>query len=111
MVEDTLSEQHALLDQAGSTLRLYYARSYFSFDPGYDMEGPPTKVYLAEAVEAAFARLRERASFPPQRSDPATWVLHLLAEEEISISKAREWLRHYIQDGVQDSLPDVQALP
>jgi len=64
-----------------------------------------------EELGAAYAVLCRRAAFPPQRSDPSTWVLHLLLNEEISVAKAREWLRHYIQDGVQDPLPHVQALP
>lgn len=71
-------------------------------------------VAMGEQIERladAYPLLRERAYFRPQRSDPATWVLHLLANEEISVSKAREWLRHYIQDGKQDPLPDVEALP
>ena len=55
--------------------------------------------------------MRERATFPKHRTDPATWVLHLVAHREISVGKAGEWLRHYIQDGVQDELPKVEALP
>lgn len=52
-----------------------------------------------------------RAGFPADRSNPATWALHLLAHGEISVGKAREWLRHYIQDGKQDPLPNIEALP
>ena len=64
-----------------------------------------------EKLADAYPRLRERAYFRPQRSDPPTWVLHLLANGEISVGKAREWLRRYIQDGIEDPLPDVEALP
>lgn len=64
-----------------------------------------------ETLADAYKAMRRRAHFPAQRVDAASWVLLLLVNDEISAAKAREWLRHYIQDGVEDPLPAVEALP
>lgn len=56
-------------------------------------------------------KTRERASFSKLRSDPTTWVLHLLANDEISVGKAAEWLREYICHDKQGTLPKVESLP
>jgi hypothetical protein len=53
----------------------------------------------------------DRAAFPKNRHDPATWVLYLLADEHISVGKACEWLADYIRTGQQGPLPDIKALP
>lgn len=71
-------------------------------------------VAMGEQIETladAYKAMRRRAHFPAQRVDAASWVLLLLVNDEISAAKAREWLRHYIQDGVEDPLPTVEALP
>jgi hypothetical protein len=34
------------------------------------------------------------------------WVLYLLADNEISVGKAREWLREWIQSGINGVLPE-----
>lgn len=47
--------------------------------------------------------LRERAAFGSDHD--ATWVLYLLQDQQITVSKAREWLREWVQSGVKGPLP------
>lgn len=49
-----------------------------------------------------------RVTFAKNRYDRCTWILYLLEDEQISVGKAAEWLREYIRDGKEGSLPPQQ---
>lgn len=96
------------------------AESGYQNDPCPDCSAPPPSVdqnVYESAVKGrqdfrqALRGMRDRAAFGPDTStDDATWLLCLLQDQEISVSKAREWLREWIRDGVKGPLPDSPAL-
>lgn len=51
---------------------------------------------------------RSRAEF--RLDSPEAELLRLLSEEEITLNKAREWLREWIIDGVRGPLPEFAPL-
>lgn len=79
--------------------------------PSVDQNVYESAVKGRQDFRQALRGMRDRAAFGPDTStDDATWLLCLLQDQEISVSKAREWLREWIRDGVKGPLPDSPAL-
>jgi len=76
----------------------------FKMSPWQDPTNPATR-----AVAAIYALSAEnaRAEFTP--FTPSNYVLDLLQDGHITVSKAREWLNDYITAGVEGPLPDRET--
>lgn len=98
--------------EAAWNLRALSANETTATQTSYDKDTKIIERYAQMNLDAdgRIERILARASFPKGRADDdASYVLYLLADGEISVGKALEWLREYIASGRKGPLPEPRS--
>ena len=97
--------------EAAWNLRALSANETTATKTSYDKDTKIIERYAQMNLDTdgRIERILARASFPKDRADDASYVLYLLADGEISVGKALEWLREYIASGRKGPLPEPRS--